>query len=63
MSLLGNITYKPAQILGIEAGTLAEGSTADVCIFDPNKRWTLNEENMHSLGQNSPFLGQIVYTR
>jgi len=33
-----------------------------VCIFDPNKRWTLSEENMQSLGQNSPFLGQIVYT-
>jgi dihydroorotase len=77
MSLLGNVTYKPAQILGIEAGTLAEGSAADVCTFDPNKHWTLSEENMHSLGQNSPFLGrelkgkvsytlingQMVYTR
>ncbi|MEN8214882.1 MAG: dihydroorotase [Pseudomonadota bacterium] len=77
MRLLGTVTYKPAQILGIEAGTLAEGSAADVCIFDPNKRWTLSEENMHSLGQNSPFLGwelkgkvsytlidgQMVYTR
>lgn len=57
ITALGYVTYKPAQILGIDAGTIAEGCTADVCIFDPNSNWTLTEENMHSLGHNSPFLG------
>ena len=67
MTLLGTVTCQPAQILGIEAGTLAVGSTADVCIFDPNSCWTLSEENMHSIGHNSPFLGwefngKVTYT-
>ena len=57
MTMLGYVTYKPAQILGIEAGTLAVGSAADICIFDPKESWVLKEENMHSLGHNSPFLG------
>jgi len=57
ITALGYVTHKPAQILGIDAGTLAVGSKADICIFDPNHSWTLREDNMHSLGHNSPFLG------
>ncbi len=57
ITILGYITHKPAQILGIEAGTLKVGNAADVCIFNPNTHWTFKEENMHSLGHNSPFLG------
>ncbi len=67
MALLGAVTYQPAKILGIDAGTLAVGSAADVCIFDPNSCWTLSEENMQSIGHNSPFLGwefngKVTYT-
>jgi len=58
VTVLGYVTNKPAQILGIDAGTLAIGSKADVCIFDPEQHWTLTEDNMHSLGHNSPFLGR-----
>ena len=57
ITALGYVTYQPAQILGIEAGTLAIGNFADVCIFDPNSHWTLSPNNMHSIGHNSPFLG------
>jgi dihydroorotase len=57
VTALSYVTHKPAQILGIEAGTLAVDKTADICIFDPNQVWTLSEENMLSLGHNSPFLG------
>ena len=57
ITALGYITHQPAQILGIEAGTLTVGHKADICIFDPNCQWTLTPDNMHSLGHNSPFLG------
>jgi dihydroorotase len=64
---LGYVTHKPAQILGISAGTLAIDCTADLCIFDPNSHWTLTPNNMQSLGHNSPFLnsefkGKVSYT-
>ncbi len=52
------LTSKPAQILGIEAGQLGVGATADVCIFDPKANWTLTEDQIRSRGRNTPFLGQ-----
>ncbi len=57
IEILSYVTHKPAQILGLNAGTLAVGSVADICIFDPSLSWTMTENTMHSLGQNSPFLG------
>ena len=51
------LTSKPAQILGIEAGQLRIGATADVCVFDPKQAWTLTEDQIVSRGHNTPFLG------
>jgi len=51
------LTVKPAQILGVEAGHLGVGATADVCIFDPAAHWILTPDKLVSRGHNSPFLG------
>lgn len=64
---LTRVTSGPARILGIEAGTIAAGDTADICIFDPQKKWTLSEETMVSNGKNNPWMhkeltGQVQYT-
>ena len=50
-------TDKIAQILGVEAGQLGVGATADVCVFDPKTNWTLTEDQIVSRGRNTPFLG------
>ncbi|MCP4697925.1 MAG: dihydroorotase [Gammaproteobacteria bacterium] len=55
--LLACLTCRPAQILGVPAGTLQPGAPADVCVFDPARLWTLTEETMHSAGHNTPFSG------
>ena len=55
-------TDKIAQILGIEAGQLGVGATADVCIFDLKAAWTLTEDQIRSRGHNTPFLGQVTHT-
>ena len=34
---LARVTHVPARILGVEAGTLAVGAPADVCVFDPQR--------------------------
>jgi dihydroorotase len=54
---LASVTSSPAKILGVDAGHLGIGATADVCIFDPKARWTLTESDFTSRGRNSPFLG------
>jgi dihydroorotase len=52
------LTSGPGRIIGSSFGTLTPGSSADVCIFDPDYRWQLNEDTMLSRGHNTPFLNQ-----
>lgn len=54
---LARVTSGPAQVLGIEAGTLGVGRPADVCVFDPNGTWMVRPEQLHSRGRNTPFAG------
>jgi dihydroorotase len=51
------LTQKPADILGVDAGELGVGATADVCVFDPADSWTLTEDSLVSRGRNTPFFG------
>jgi dihydroorotase len=54
---IDRITAKPAAILGIDAGHLAVGATADVCVFDPEAYWRVEPAALFSLGKNTPFSG------
>jgi dihydroorotase len=51
------VTSAPAKILGIDAGHLAVGSDADVCMFDPDIYWKVEAKSLISQGKNTPFLG------
>ena len=57
---LARITAHPAAVLGVDAGHLAVGSAADVCIFDPDSCWTIEATMLRSQGKNTPFLGLEV---
>jgi dihydroorotase len=54
---LAKITHSPARVLGIDAGHLASGHVADVCVFDPEEYWKIEPAALKSQGKNSPFLG------
>jgi dihydroorotase len=54
---LSRITADPARILGIDAGHLAVGAPADVCVFDPGAWWMVERRSLRSQGKNTPFLG------
>ncbi|MEN8129581.1 MAG: dihydroorotase [Pseudomonadota bacterium] len=51
------VTYKPASVLQLDAGTLSIGCPADVCIYDPEFSWEFKAENLLSRGKNTPFDG------
>ena len=51
------MTSAPAEILGLPCGTLATGSSADICIFNPELSWLLDAQSIRSNGLNTPFLG------
>jgi len=57
---LSRITADPARVLGIDAGHLASGAPADVCVFDPEAWWTVEAQALKSQGKNTPFLGLEV---
>ena len=54
---IGRLTTGPASVLDLERGRLSVGSVADVCIFDPQITWTMQESDVVSRGHNTPFLG------
>jgi dihydroorotase len=60
---LDRVTRKPAAILGVDAGQLAVGKPADLCLFDPEADWTVSRDTLASLGKNSPFLGMELQGR
>jgi len=54
---LACVTQLPARILGIDAGTLSLGATADICIYNPESYWTFDKNKLVSCGHNTPFSG------
>ena len=54
---LARITNEPARVLGIDAGKLAAGLSADICIFDPERYWKVEAAALKSQGKNTPFTG------
>ncbi len=57
------LTSGPAAALGVERGTLGVGAAADVCLFDPDEQWTLDDASMLSRGHNTPFKGRNLKGR
>ena len=47
----------PASVLGLPGGTLREGSPADVTVFDPTARRTVDPAGFVSKGRSTPFQG------
>ena len=54
---LARITHDPARVSGLAAGTLSPGASADVVLFDPSTRWTVQPSALASQGKHTPFLG------
>lgn len=57
------MTRKPAEIVKLQAGTLAEGAAADVCLFDPDEEWVYQAKKGFSKSSNSPWNGETLKGR
>lgn len=60
MQMAEKMSYNPAKVLGLEKGTVAEGSHADLTIFDPECEWVIDPAEFLSKGKNTPFGGKKV---
>lgn len=61
--LVSKFTTGPADILGIENYSLAEGNVADLTIFDPECRYRIDASKFRSNSRNTPFDGWEVQCR
>lgn len=55
--LISKMTWEPAKIFGLDAGTLSIGSPADVAIIDTELAWTVDDKEFYTRGTHSPFVG------
>jgi dihydroorotase len=54
------LAHNPRKMLKLEVPLIAEGHQADLCIFDPELEWELNERTNCSKSKNSPFWNQSL---
>lgn len=63
MQMVEKMSYNPAKVLGIDRGTIAEGSVADIVIFNPEAEYVIHANDFASKGKNTPFEGRKVKGR
>lgn len=57
------LTRRPAELFNLPAGTLASDSAADICLFDPQEKWTYDAPTGFSKSGNSPWDGATLTGR
>lgn len=56
-TMIERMSCHPARTFNLPGGTLANGSVADVTIFDLNEAWTVDPSVFASKSRNTPFAG------
>ncbi|MBU3959005.1 MAG: amidohydrolase family protein, partial [Candidatus Omnitrophica bacterium] len=56
--LVKKLALNPAQILGIDKGTIRAAKTADLIVVSPDREWLVDKDSIRSKSRNSAFLGR-----
>lgn len=62
-TLVDRMSVAPARIAGLEPPGVRAGAVANLCVVDPEARWTVSKETLQSRSFNSPWLGQELTAR
>ncbi len=61
MDMAEKMSSNPAKILGLsDKGSVSEGKTADLVVFDPQREYRIDKHTFFSKGKNTPFDGRKV---
>ena len=55
MRLIDAMSTRPAQIFGLDAGTLKPGAKADITLMDLDEPWLVSKDMLLSRSKNTPF--------
>jgi dihydroorotase len=61
--LVERMSCAPARVFKLPGGTLRRGSPADVTVFDPFVKWTVDPTKFRSKGRNTPYTGRTLTGR
>jgi dihydroorotase len=59
-TIINKLTFSPAKFLNSDFGTLQKGRSADITIFDLDKKWLVEPSRFISKGKNSPLNGTYL---
>jgi dihydroorotase len=64
-AVLAALSWRPARIAGLvgQGRPVAPGEPANLCVFDPARRWTVEGAAMASRSRNTPFEGRELRGR
>ena len=62
-ALFERLAARPAELLGVAAGRIAEGMEADLILVDPHAPWQVDRRRMEAQAGNTPFDGLPVQGR
>lgn len=60
LQLWNKLSLYPAKCLGLKPGQFSVGAAAELTLFDPTPMWEVNERNLQSRSQNTPWCNQTV---
>ncbi|MDO4275318.1 MAG: dihydroorotase [Eubacteriales bacterium] len=65
--MVEKMSWNPAQILGLDSGTIQEGHPADIIVVDVDNEYEIDKNKFLSKARNTPFQGwkvkgKVLYT-
>jgi dihydroorotase len=57
------LSSNPAKCLGQKINAISPNQSAELTLFDPQQTWKVERKNLHTLSQNTPWLGQELQGR
>lgn len=63
LEALKKVTCAPSDLLRLASGRLEKGAAADLMLFDPERGWKIDADQLTSKSKNSPFDGRLTQGR
>lgn len=64
--IIALMSWNPARIAGVaktHGRPIAPGESANICVFDPDLRWSVDPERLASKSMNTPYVGHTLHGR
>ena len=58
--IIEKMAINPRKLLGLNAPEINIEKPANLCLFNPSTKWTLEEKDILSKSKNTPFIGKTL---